>query len=75
VVHAPAGTIRAALGQWATIEEIDDERCRLRMTADSLNWPALALGSVGAEFEVVGPPELTEHVREWGARFSRATGR
>lgn len=75
VVHAPVATVRAALGQWATIEEIDDERCRLRMTADSLNWPALALGSVGAEFEVVGPPELAEHVREWGARFSRATSR
>jgi predicted DNA-binding transcriptional regulator YafY len=75
VVHAPAGTVRAALGQWATIEEIDDERCRLRMTADSLNWPALALGSVGAEFEVVGPPELAEHIREWGTRFRRATSR
>lgn len=75
VVHAPAATVRAALGQWGTIEEIDDERCRLRMTADSLNWPALALGSVGAEFEVIEPPELVAHIREWGARFRRATGR
>jgi predicted DNA-binding transcriptional regulator YafY len=75
VVHAPAAPVRAALGQWGTIEEIDDERCRLRMTADSLNWPALALGSVGAEFEVIEPPELVAHIREWGARFRRATGR
>ena len=44
------------------------------MTADSLDWPALALGTVGAEFEVVGPPELADHIREWGARFTRATG-
>jgi predicted DNA-binding transcriptional regulator YafY len=75
VVHAPAATVRAALGRWGTIEEIDDERCRLRMTADSLDWPALALGTVGAEFEVVGPPELIEHIREWGVRFRRATRR
>ena len=75
VVHAPAATVRAVLGRWGTIEEIDDERCRLRMTADSLDWPALALGTVGAEFEVVGPPELIEHVREWGVRFRRATRR
>lgn len=75
VVHAPAAAVRAALGRWGSIDEIDDERCRLRMTADSLNWPALALGSVGAEFEVVGPPELVEHIREWGARFRRATSR
>lgn len=75
VVHAPAATVRARLGRWGAIEEIDDERCRLRMTADSLNWPALALGSAGAEFEVVGPPELVEHIREWGVRFRRAAGR
>ena len=75
IVHAPAVTVRAALGRWGTIEEMDDERCRLRMTADSLDWPALALGTVGAEFEVVGPPELIEHIREWGIRFRRATRR
>jgi hypothetical protein len=31
-----------------------------------------ALGMVGAEFRVVGPPELAEQVRAWGLRFSRA---
>jgi predicted DNA-binding transcriptional regulator YafY len=75
VIHAPAPAVRAALGQWGAIEEIDEERCRLRMTADSLNWPAMALGSVGAEFEVVGPPELVAHIREWSDRFRRATAR
>jgi len=75
VVHAPAARVRAALGPWATIEDVGGERCRLRMTTDSLNWPALALGSVGAEFEVIKPPELVEHIGEWGARFRRATSR
>jgi predicted DNA-binding transcriptional regulator YafY len=43
------------------------------MTANSLDWPAMALGSVGADFEVISPPELTAHLREWGERFVRAT--
>ena len=42
--------------------------------ADNLDWPTLALGTVGAEFEVLRPPELVEHIREWGARFTRSTG-
>ncbi len=73
-MHAPAATVRVAVGQWATIEEIDDGRCRLRMTSDTLDWPAVALGMVGAEFEVIHPPELVDHLRDWAARFTRATG-
>jgi predicted DNA-binding transcriptional regulator YafY len=73
IVHAPATTVRAQVGQWTSVEEVDEGRCRLRMTVDSLDWPALALGMVGADFEVVGPPELAQHLREWGARFMRAT--
>ncbi|WP_405141148.1 YafY family transcriptional regulator [Sphaerisporangium sp. NBC_01403] len=74
VVHAPAATVRVAVGQWATVEEIDDGRCRLRMTSDTLDWPAMALGVVGAEFEVIHPPELVDHLRDWAGRFTRATG-
>jgi predicted DNA-binding transcriptional regulator YafY len=72
LLHAPAARVRPMVGQWGVIEEIDDASCRLRMTTDSLDWPALALGSIGAEFEIVRPPELIEHIREWGARFTRA---
>ncbi len=43
------------------------------MTTDTLDWPAMGLGSVGAEFEVCSPPELVELVREWGERFGRAS--
>jgi predicted DNA-binding transcriptional regulator YafY len=72
VVHASPATVRAALGPWGTVEEIDGERCRLRMTVDSLDWPALAVGSIRAEFEVISPPEFVEHIREWAARFTHA---
>jgi hypothetical protein len=42
------------------------------MTADSLDWPLMALGVVGAEFQVISPPELLDRVQDWGRRFSRA---
>jgi predicted DNA-binding transcriptional regulator YafY len=72
LLHAPAATVRTAVGKWATLEEVDHQRCRLLMTVDNLDWAALALGSVGVEFEVVRPPELVERIRDWGSRFTRA---
>ena len=72
-VHAPAAQVQALLGQWATAEPIDARHCLLRMTADTLDWPAMALGRLGAEFEVVTPPELVAYLSEWSARFARAT--
>lgn len=72
VVAVPAAVARKQIGRWATIEPVDDERCRLRMTVASLDWPALALGGLGAEFEVVRPQELRDLLREWADRFSRA---
>jgi predicted DNA-binding transcriptional regulator YafY len=74
VVHAPAEQVRARIGQWSTVESIDEGTCRVRMTVESLEWSALALGVVGAEFEMVGSPELTDLIREWGTRFTRAAG-
>jgi predicted DNA-binding transcriptional regulator YafY len=73
LVHAPAAAVRSAVGQWVTVEEVDQDSCRLRMTVDNLDWPALALGAVGAEFEVIQPAELVDHLRDWAARFTRAT--
>lgn len=73
VVEAPAAAVRNRVGQWGTVEEIDAGRCRLLMTADSLDWPTLALGVLDADFHVVGPPELRERMRVWSARFGRAT--
>lgn len=74
LVHAPEARVRQVVGQWGTVEPAGENRCRVTMTSTSLDWPAQAMGNVGAEFEVLGPPEFTEHVREWGARFTRAGG-
>jgi predicted DNA-binding transcriptional regulator YafY len=72
LVDAPAAAVRERIGRWSTVEDIDVIRCRVRMTADSLDWPTMALGAVGADFQVVSPPELLDRVRDWGRRFSQA---
>jgi len=68
--NALNGELIAALD--AAVAEIDAGRCRVRMTADALEWPIMGLGLVGADFQVISPPELIEWMRDWGARFSRA---
>ncbi len=72
LVDAPAETVRERYGRWATVEEVTADRSRIRMTVDQLDWPMLLLGSLGAEFEVITPPELLDRVRDWGRRFSQA---
>jgi len=73
LIQAPAAAVRQRIGQWAAVEDIDATSCRARMTADSLDWPVMALGAVGAGFQVVSPPELLDRVRDWGRRFSQAS--
>jgi predicted DNA-binding transcriptional regulator YafY len=73
LVEAPAATVRQRIGQWCTVEEVDAGRCRVRMATDSLDWPTMALAMVGADFQVVEPPELLDQVRDWAARLGRAS--
>ncbi|MEO3779831.1 YafY family protein [Micromonospora sp. B11E3] len=72
LVDAPAAAVRERIGRWGTVEELDAEHCRVRMTADSLDWPTMALGALGADFRVLDPPELLQQIHNWGARFNRA---
>src|SRR5438067_3377145 len=60
LIDAPMSRVRGMVGQWARLEEVDPERCRLRMRVENLDWPASALGMIGADFTVVQPPELIE---------------
>jgi predicted DNA-binding transcriptional regulator YafY len=72
LVEATAAFVRDRIGRWATVEDAGPGRCRVRMTTDSLDWPTMALGAVGADFQVISPPELLAQVHDWGRRFSRA---
>ncbi|MCM2579270.1 helix-turn-helix transcriptional regulator [Streptomyces meridianus] len=74
LVDAPAAVVRDRIGRWSTVEEVDAEHCRMRMTTDSLDWPVMALGVLDADFRVLGPPELLDRIHAWGARFGRARG-
>ncbi|OLF15954.1 helix-turn-helix transcriptional regulator [Actinophytocola xanthii] len=74
LVELPAADARQRVGRWATFEELDQNRSRLRMTTVSLDWAVMALGVLAADFQVLGPPELLEEVHAWGARFVRARG-
>ena len=71
-VDAPAATVRSRVGQWANVEAVDDAHCRLQIRVDNLDWATATLGAVGADFKVLGPPELIERIREWGTRFVRS---
>ena len=73
IIEASAAVIRERIGKWAEIAEEGPGRCRVTMTPENLDWPAIAVGVVGADFQVIDPPELTEHIRDWAARFTRAT--
>ena len=72
VVEAPADLVAARVGRWAVVRPRTATTCTLTMDADTLDWPLLALGSVGAEFSVVRPPELATLAAEWAGRFLRA---
>ncbi|WP_081952505.1 helix-turn-helix transcriptional regulator [Kitasatospora phosalacinea] len=74
LVEAPARQVRERIGRWAEVEEADAGRSRVLMNADSLEWPAMALGSLDADFRVVSPPELAALLTSWGERFLRSTG-
>jgi len=72
IAYAPIERVGEVVGQWATIDATDDPgRTRFTMEVDSLDWPVLALSALGADFEVITPPELAERVRECGERFAR----
>ena len=75
LVDAPAEAVRARVGRWASVEAAGEARCRLRMSTDALDWAAFALGTLRADFTVVGPPELRAQLREWGDRFRRGATR
>jgi predicted DNA-binding transcriptional regulator YafY len=72
LADAPAAAVRERIGHWSTVEEAQDGRTLIRMTADSLEWPAAALAMLDADFRVVSPPELLDRLHTVAARFSRA---
>ncbi len=73
-VRTAAADVERIVGGWGTVEPMDERSCRLRMSVDSLEWPAMVLAAAGADFEVIEPPDLRDYVRRTGALFARAAG-
>ncbi|MFD8596095.1 helix-turn-helix transcriptional regulator [Kitasatospora sp. NPDC059646] len=74
LVDAPVAAVRQRIGPWAEIEEVDADRTRVLMNSDSLDWPAMAFGSLDVDFRIVSPPELGALMTAWGERFLRCAG-
>lgn len=73
-LHAPAEEMRDRIGRWVTVEADEHGSCVGRVSTDSLDWAAFSLLSAGAEFEVVAPSALHDHLRAWAERIGRAVG-
>jgi hypothetical protein len=78
VVHGPpdqvAMTARYVGGE---VERIDDERCRVAMSADSASWLALVVAELALRFEVEldGPPEVVAQLSTLTERLASITAR
>ncbi|WP_280696536.1 YafY family protein [Kitasatospora sp. GP82] len=74
-LYAPAERLAGWLsGPADELEPIDEHSCRLRTSAESLEWLAIRLAMLGCEFEVHEPAELRERLRALAARAERAAG-
>ncbi|MGV9327365.1 helix-turn-helix transcriptional regulator [Streptosporangium sandarakinum] len=73
--HAPAEAVAERIWpDWGELEAADERSCLFHTGASSLDALAIHLGMTGLDFEVVDPPELAAHLRELGARYTRAAG-
>jgi predicted DNA-binding transcriptional regulator YafY len=66
-----AAAVTERFGRWATVEPLGSG-CRMRMPADTLDWPLFALATLDCDFVVEGPPELAAAVAAAAGRFQRA---
>ncbi|MGI8308505.1 WYL domain-containing protein [Saccharopolyspora hattusasensis] len=60
---------------WALIEPVHEHSCTLTMGVDSMHLLAVFAGMLDVDFEVVGPPELRDHLANLGERYLRAADR
>jgi predicted DNA-binding transcriptional regulator YafY len=76
LLHAPIETVAQQISPLAgQLTRIDAGRCLLETGAHSLAVLGLYVALLGVEFEVLGPPELVEEVRQLGERLGRGAAR
>lgn len=73
LVHAPAAALAGRVSPTSgMLTPAGEGRCLLRIGAHSLDATAFHLLALGAEFTVIKPPELIEHLRGLSGRLARA---
>jgi len=73
-VHAPAAEMTSRMPRyWGAFEPIDEHRCEFTARDDDLGWLAMRIAMFDVDYEVHGPPELIERLREMTRRLRRAT--
>jgi predicted DNA-binding transcriptional regulator YafY len=74
-VHAAAATL-AERWPWLrdSLTPLGDDTCEYRTSDDSLDWLAMRVGMIGADFEIHEPPELVGAMRALAGRAGRAAG-
>jgi len=76
LVHAPARVVAEEFSATSGIvADAGEDRCLLTTGSDSLGALTFHLASLGADFTVLEPPELTGFVRETAARLQRVADR
>lgn len=76
--HASADTIHARLPQYVLIEPVEENTCRVELSADTPHVLAVWLGMLGVDFDIENPeahPELIAHLRHTAARYHLALHR
>ena len=74
LVRMPAAALAQRSAPWiGRIEPLDENSCTLTTGAERVEDLAALLGSLGADFEVSGPPELVAAVRVLARRYASAT--
>jgi predicted DNA-binding transcriptional regulator YafY len=72
-LHAPVEQVAGRFGDTLGIlEPVDEHTCRLHSHADTLEWLALRLVTLGYEFEVHKPSKLIGHLRDLAGRTARS---
>jgi predicted DNA-binding transcriptional regulator YafY len=71
-VHMPAAKLARRVPEAVAIEPIDDHTCLAHVGSASPDTLVHYLGMLGADLEVVDPPQLRDHLRALGERLLRA---
>ncbi|HEY3427972.1 MAG TPA: YafY family protein [Acidimicrobiia bacterium] len=70
-IEAPADEVAKQLRE-ATVEQLDDDRCLIRLDGDHLAWLAFQITWLGVDFVIHEPPELVAYVADLSGRLTRA---